>query len=98
MEELPADVSACRRTPEYTERTVPPGLERVHDTRAGVWGRLVVVEGGLRYRIYGPEDARGEGPCEEHWLTPGVDGVIAPQVPHTVLFEGPVRFYVEFLR
>lgn len=34
---LPPDVRPYRRTPDFTEATVPEGLKRAHDTKPGVW-------------------------------------------------------------
>lgn len=87
---LPSDVTAYKRTPEFTQSTVPQGLKRRHNTKAGVWGRIRVVEGELIYRILEPE-------IEEHRLSPGVDGIVEPRVDHQVATIGPVRFFVEFL-
>ncbi|HPG29102.1 MAG: DUF1971 domain-containing protein [Spirochaetaceae bacterium] len=91
MKALPEGARAYRRTPEFDETSVPDALLRRHDTKAGTWGRIHVLEGRLRYRILEP--AR-----EEHVLEPGRDGIVEPQVPHEVEPLGPVRFYVEFLR
>ncbi|MEM9177761.1 MAG: DUF1971 domain-containing protein [Myxococcota bacterium] len=91
MKTLPDAAQAYKRTPEFTETTVPAGLERRHDTKAGVWGRIRVLEGRLRYRILEPD-------VEEHVLEPGLDGIVEPQVPHHLEMLGPVRFFVEFLR
>ncbi|HEX5065762.1 MAG TPA: DUF1971 domain-containing protein [Myxococcota bacterium] len=91
MKSLPPDVAAYRRTAEFTEATVPDGLRRRHTTKPGVWGRIQVLEGELRYRILEP--AR-----EEHVLSPARPGIVEPEVPHEVEPVGRVRFYVEFLR
>ncbi len=91
MKSLPPNVSAYRRTPEYSESTVPAGLLRRHTTKAGVWGLIQVLEGSLRYRILEPDG-------EEHVLTPGSPGVVEPDVPHEVEPLGAVRFLVEFHR
>ena len=91
MKTLPTDVSAYQRTPEFTETTCPPGLEKRHNTKAGVWARITVLEGRLRYRILEPA-------IEEHVLEPGRPGIIEPQVDHQVELNEPVRFFVEFLR
>jgi len=80
-----------RRTPEFSESTVPPALRRHHATKSGVWGCIHVVSGSLRYRILGPEP-------EDHVLSPECVGVVEPEVPHEVEPLGEVRFYVEFLR
>ncbi len=87
---LPADVVPYRRTPEFTAETTPAGLRRDHSTRAGTWGRIVVLAGTLRYEIAGRDDAQLLD-CE----TPGI---IEPEVLHKVAPSVDARFYVEFLR
>ncbi|MBU2755425.1 DUF1971 domain-containing protein [Acidithiobacillus sp. CV18-2] len=87
--QLPADVRPYRRTPEFTEATIPAGLLRHHSTKPGVWAMIHVLEGTLEYRILEPVE-------ERHLLTPGHPGVVEPTVPHEVAPLGPVRFYVEF--
>ena len=91
MKSLPAEVSPYRQTPVFTEETVPGGLLKSHSTRAGTWGRIVVLEGRLRYRILEPS-------LEEQVLDPQNPGVVEPQVAHEVKPLGKLRFYVEFLR
>ena len=91
MKALPADVSPYKRTPEFTESTVPAGLLRSHDTKDGVWGKIVVLEGTLLYRILEPK-------VEEIVLSPNRHGVVEPTVRHEVVPSAGVRFYVEFHR
>ena len=91
MQTLPEGTKAYKRTPEFCETTIPAGLLRRHSTKAGVWGRIRVLEGTLRYRILEPEP-------EDHILAPGVDGIVEPEVSHEVEPVGPVRFFVEFLK
>ena len=91
MKQLPDDVVAYRRTPKFTETSVPAGLLRRHSTKAGVWGLIRVESGTLRYRILEPE-------IEEHELTPDAPGVVEPEVPHEVEPLGAVQFHVEFHR
>ena len=91
MRTLPDDVVAYQRTREFDETTLPTGLRNRHATKAGVWGRICVVEGLLRYRILEPHP-------EEHTLSPHIEGVVEPQVPHEVEPVDRVRFFVEFLR
>ncbi len=90
MDALPEGLTPRRRTPVFDQDSVPAGLLRAHTTKAGVWGRIVVLEGRLRYRLLEPTR-------REHLLQPGVDGVIPPEVRHEVEPDGPVRFYVELL-
>lgn len=91
MKNLPSHVVHYKTTPEFTQDTVPAGLQRNHTTAHGVWGRIVVHEGSLRYVIEEPEK-------EEHLLGPDTPGIVEPQVAHHVVIEGPVRFAVEFHR
>ena len=91
---FPDDVVAYRRTPEFDATTTPAGLLSEHNTKAGVWGRIQVMEGALLYRV---TDPRRE--ASERLLTPeGWAGVVEPQIKHHVALTGPVRFYVEFLK
>lgn len=94
MKELPANAVAYKRTPDFTAATIPAGLLRAHRTKAGVWGRIVVTAGVLRYRIHAAE---GE-PEEEHLLDAQHPGVVQPERPHEVAPVGEVSFHVEFLR
>ncbi|HEY9547441.1 MAG TPA: DUF1971 domain-containing protein [Solimonas sp.] len=91
MKPLPADVVPYKRTPDFTEQTVPPALLREHRTKEAVWGRIVVLEGRLQYTINEPE-------CEVHVLDTEHFGVVEPTVRHEVKPLGKVRFYVEFNR
>ena len=55
MKQLPGDVVAYKRTPEFTEESVPAGLLKAHQTKEAVWGKIVVLEGRLQYTINDPE-------------------------------------------
>ncbi len=88
--ELPAAFVAFKRTAIFDAATVPAGLRRNHSTRAGVWARIVVLEGALRYHVAGTATAQD--------LTPVRGGVVVPEVVHHVEPVGAVRFYVEFYR
>ncbi len=91
MKQLPDDVAPYKRTPVFTEETLPDGLRREHATKAGVWGLIHVESGCLRYQI-ADSDAVVE-------LRPGdPPGVIEPEVLHSVTPIGDVRFFVEFHR
>jgi tellurite resistance-related uncharacterized protein len=88
---LPANVVPYQRTREFSEATVPDALRRRHTTKPGVWGRICVLEGSLRYRILEPVR-------EEHLLSAELHGIVEPEIAHEVEPLGAVRFYVEFLR
>lgn len=91
MKSLPENAEYYQKTPEFTEETLPAGLRRAHHTKAGTWGRIVVLEGRLMYRIC-------QEPMGEWMLDRDNPGVIEPEVQHEVEPLGRVRFYVEFYR
>ncbi len=91
MKKLPLDAIAYRKTPVFTQDTVPTGLLSRHTTKEGSWAKIWVIAGKLRYRI------GGDVP-EEHMLTPNSPGIVEPQIPHQVEPLGSVEFYVEFYR
>lgn len=86
--ELPPGLVAYRRTPVFSETTLPAGLRREHRTKAGVWGVITVIDGRLRLRRLAP--------LVETVLGPSSAAVVAPEEPHDVEPLGPVRFFVEF--
>ncbi|MFX4220035.1 MAG: DUF1971 domain-containing protein [Thalassobaculum sp.] len=90
MRRLPASAEAYKKTPVFTENSIPAGLLREHSTKAGVWGLIHVLSGALQLSFVdgAPSDR----------LVPGQPGVIAPQEPHRVAADGPVQFFVEFYR
>lgn len=88
MPTLPDDVRPYDQTRVFETGAIPAGLRKDHRTKSGVWGRIVVEQGHLRYTV-----------GERAWtLRPGVDGIIAPEVLHHVTPVGQVRFRVVFLR
>ncbi len=87
---IPADVSAYRRTPEFTAESTPAALLRDHGTKAGTWGRIVVLAGEVAYEV------AGSGVVA--MLDPATPGVIEPRVAHRVTPSADARFYIEFLR
>ncbi len=91
MKVMPVGAKAYKKTPEFTEGTVPKGLLADHQTKQGVWGNIVVLEGVLEYTILEPER-------EVIQLSPEHCGVVEPAVLHYITPRGAVRFYVEFYR
>jgi len=89
--ELPAGVSVVRKTEVWDEETMPAGLRRAHRVAAGVWGRLHVEEGQVRFR------AR-TSPAIDLVLGAGDTQSIPPEVDHEVEPQGQLRFFIEFLR
>ena len=90
MKHLPTAVTPYKRTPTYTETSVPAGLLNEHSTKVGTWGLICVLSGSLRYEI------TSTGEC--YVLSTSVPGIIEPTVQHRVQAMGEVQFYVEFYR
>ena len=89
--EWPEGFAAYRRTPEFDEKTVPGGLKRNHATKRGVWARIHVLAGELRYHV-------GEPVGRSLRVAAGSNAVIVPEVSHRVEIPETVRFFVEFWR
>lgn len=89
--ELPEGFQAYKRTPEFDAASIPDGLRKAHSTKSGVWAKVHVVEGQLRYVVHAPLN-------QEYILEPTRAGIIVPELLHYVEPLGPVRFFVEFFR
>lgn len=85
--ELPSRFVAYERTPLFDETTMPPRLRQGHATAVGVWARVVVTEGRLRYRVLPLS--------RELDLSPGHPGTIAPEVVFSLEPVGHARFFLE---
>jgi tellurite resistance-related uncharacterized protein len=55
----------------------------------GTWGKIVVLEGSLKYIILEPD-------IEKLQLDPQNPGIVEPAIKHQVEPQGKVKFYVEF--
>ncbi|WP_229411162.1 DUF1971 domain-containing protein [Massilia sp. WF1] len=74
---MPSSVAFYKSTPVFSETSVPAALQRDHTTAAGVWAKIMVLEGSLEYHITEPAP-------EQRLLSAGDEGIIAPQM-HTLL-------------
>ncbi|WP_462137437.1 DUF3565 domain-containing protein [Candidatus Mycalebacterium sp.] len=88
--EIPKDFVPYFKSPVFTHDTVPDGLKKGHSTKAGVWAKIVVKTGRLKYHI----PVAGA----EVELSEKSPGVVAPEVIHHVELLGTVSFFVEFYR
>ena len=77
-----------RSTPVFDQDTLPAALRARHNTKAGVWGVIRVLEGELLLTYLEPASSR--------LLSPGTPGVVLPQQPHFVTPQGPMRMQVDF--
>lgn len=88
--ELPDGAAPYRSTAEFDENTLPAGLRRAHTTKTGVWGRVEVLAGELRFVL--PDLGI------DRVLAAGENIVIPPELEHFVEPRGPMRMRVVFLR
>lgn len=88
--ELPDSFVAYKRTPEFDETTVPLGLRRDHSTKVGIWAKIIVLDGRLKYCV--------DALHRDFELSPNTHGIVVPEVMHHVEPIGSVRFHVEFYR
>lgn len=77
-----------RSTPVFDEVSLPNALRQRHDTKAGVWGVIRVIEGQLRLTLLDPES--------DHILSPDQPGLVEPCQPHFVTPLGPMKMQVDF--
>ena len=78
-------------TKEFTEDTIPDSLLKRHNTKNGSWGKIVILEGELIYRILEPVE-------REMILSPDRPGIVEPQIYHKLITCGPVRFRIDFFK
>lgn len=91
MKSLPSNVKAYKKTPTFNEDCIPAAMLKSHRTMKEVWGKIIVLEGNLKYTIEGTEPIVIE-------LSKVLSGIVEPQVPHSVMTIGKVTFYVEFYK
>ena len=82
------DILPYRSTPVFDQYTLPAALRARHDTKAGVWGLIRVLEGELRLTYLDPPS--------EVVLTPERPGLILSQQPHFVTPIGAMKMRVDF--
>ncbi len=90
MGEIPDHVVRYQRTPVFDEESVSEAWLCPHCTKRGVWARITVLEGRLRYVF---DETR-----EERILDPDNPGIVEPRVRHFIRPMGKVKFYIEFYR
>lgn len=90
MKKIPEKLRSYKKTDTFDQTSVPRALLQEHSTKANVWGKIVILEGKLLYKIPSTN--------EEYQLNPENYGVVVPEVKHLVTPMGKVKFYVEFYR
>jgi tellurite resistance-related uncharacterized protein len=92
MPTLPTNVTSYKRTPNFTQATVPRGLLKDHSTKAGTWGVLTVLSGALYYHITLTQSS------QSYALAVDVAGIIVPEQKHYIELTGEAEYYLEFYR
>lgn len=88
--DMPAGFVVYRRSPSFTAQSAPAELMSAHATDAGVWAKIFVATGKLKYHVpaFGAElELSAERP-----------GIVVPEVVHRIELSGPVSFFLEFYR
>lgn len=88
---LPDGLELQRVTDVFDADSVPAGLLRAHQIAAGVWGRLVVVGGTVRF-------VWEDDPDHPVHLAEGDSVIVPPLRRHHVELGDGARFSVEFHR
>ncbi len=88
--EMPEGFAPYKRTPEFTNDTIPAGLLRDHQLKAGTWGKLQIAAGQLAFTFC------TSPPQPERLCTPAAATIIPPETLHFIKPLGPVRFSLEF--
>lgn len=90
MKDIPVNLTAYKKTDTFDQDSIPKALLNEHSTKPEVWGKIVILEGELLYKIPSTK--------EEYKLNPDKFGVVEPEVKHQVTPLGKVKFYVEFYK
>lgn len=88
---LPTGLELARTTDVFDNDSVPPGLLRAHRVASGVWARLVVRTGSIKF-VFEDEPERALN------VAAGESVVIPPGRLHHVELDAPATFVIEFHR
>ena len=94
MTKIPSDYVNYKSTPVFDKQTVPKMFLHLHNTKAGVYGKINVLSGQLKF--YGFKDRRGDVE-KELVIKSGETGISPPQYWHKVeLLSDDTCFKVDF--
>ena len=77
-----------KTTAVWDQDSLPQAIRNAHNTKAGTWGLLCMLEGEVRLVFHDP--------ARVLVVTPASPGEIPPQEWHHVEVTGPMRMQVEF--
>lgn len=91
---IPADWTIQRSTPFFTKENVPAALLSHHNTAAGVFGQICVMEGEVIY--YGFADSESTEPELKLVISAGQFATSPPQYWHRVELSDDAQFNINF--
>lgn len=91
---IPANWKVKRSTPFFTKDNVPAALLSHHNTAAGVFGQLCVMEGTVTYYGFANEDAKE--PEVKVVINAGQFATSPPQYWHRVELSDDAQFNINF--
>ena len=91
---IPADWKVKRSTPFFTKENVPAALLSHHNTAAGVFGQLCVMEGTVTY--YGFANEQATEPEKKVVIHAGQFATSPPQYWHRVELSDDARSNIHF--
>ena len=94
MTSIPEDFIHYKSTPTFTNTTIPKMFLHLHNTKAGVYGKICVTKGRLAF--FGFADRRGE--VERECIIEAETSAISPpEYWHKVEFlTADTEFHVDF--
>lgn len=95
MLRIPDNFVHTRATPFWNKETAPKALLTHHNTKAGVYGRLSVMQGAVKYFAF--PDATSTEPDREQVIEAGTFGISPPQKWHRIeLLTDDTYFTIDF--
>ncbi|MEG3131616.1 DUF1971 domain-containing protein [Pantoea cypripedii] len=95
MQRIPQNFIHTRSTPWWNKESAPAALFNHHNTKKGVYGRLSVMQGAVKY--FGFPDANTAVPDMEVIIEAGQFGVSPPQKWHRIeLLTEDTYFNIDF--
>ncbi len=92
---IPVNFRHTRSTPFWTKDTLPEALLTCHNTKAGVYGRLCVMRGAVKY--IGLGTTPGDTAEMEVVINAGSFGISPPQYYHKIeLLTDDTCFNIDF--
>ena len=89
--QLPPGAARTGASPEFVRDNVPDALLADHRTAAGVYGRVVVLEGELQF-VFAQDGA------QPILMKAGDELIVMPEEAHRVVPGESMRFFIEFHR